>query len=52
MNGVFHGVLKDGSEVTLKFADFFEFDEDQRFARRDTYFFLPLVRAASSSRVA
>ncbi|MFI9722806.1 nuclear transport factor 2 family protein [Streptomyces sp. NPDC052396] len=43
VNGRFEGVLKDGSEVSLEFADFFLLDEDQRFARRETYFFAPLV---------
>ncbi|MFJ9817505.1 nuclear transport factor 2 family protein [Streptomyces sp. NPDC101151] len=43
VNGVFNGVLKSGREVSLEFADFFELDEEQRFARRDTYFFAPLV---------
>ncbi|MFJ9418933.1 nuclear transport factor 2 family protein [Streptomyces sp. NPDC101227] len=44
VTGVFEGVLKDGSEVSLEFADFFLHDDaDQRFRRRDTYFFAPLV---------
>ncbi|MFG3497208.1 nuclear transport factor 2 family protein [Streptomyces sp. NPDC047928] len=43
VNGVFEGVLKDGREVSLEFADFFVLDDEQRFTRRDTYFFAPLV---------
>ncbi|GLZ77545.1 hypothetical protein Afil01_23520 [Actinorhabdospora filicis] len=41
--GEFAGVLKDGREVALRFADFFTLDERLLFARRDTYFFAPLV---------
>lgn len=43
VNGDFHGVLKDGREVSLAFADFFVLDHEQLFARRDTYFFSPMV---------
>ncbi|MEU7622038.1 nuclear transport factor 2 family protein [Streptomyces hygroscopicus] len=43
VNGVFEGVLKDGREVSLEFADFFELDAALRFARRDTFFFAPMV---------
>ncbi|MEU5302978.1 nuclear transport factor 2 family protein [Streptomyces noursei] len=44
VTGVFEGVLKDGSEVSLEFADFFVHrDDDQCFRQRDTYFFAPLV---------
>jgi ketosteroid isomerase-like protein len=42
VTGSFEGVLKDGTEVELRFADFFVFD-GARIARRDTYFFTPLV---------
>ncbi|SDG84115.1 Ketosteroid isomerase-related protein [Lentzea fradiae] len=41
--GRFAGVLHDGSNVDLRFSDFFEFTDDGRFARRDTFFFAPLV---------
>ncbi|MFE2289628.1 nuclear transport factor 2 family protein [Streptomyces sp. NPDC059452] len=43
VNGTFDGVLKDGREVSLQFADFFTLDDEQRFSRRDTFFFAPLV---------
>lgn len=42
VTGSFEGVLKDGTEVDLRFADFFVFD-GPRIARRDTYFYAPLV---------
>ncbi|MFD9700028.1 nuclear transport factor 2 family protein [Lentzea sp. NPDC059081] len=41
--GTFAGVLHDGRNVDLRFSDFFEFDEEGYFARRDTFFFAPLV---------
>ncbi|GGM76680.1 hypothetical protein GCM10011609_10770 [Lentzea pudingi] len=41
--GTFNGVLHDGRQVDLRFSDFFEFTEDGHFARRDTFFFAPLV---------
>jgi ketosteroid isomerase-like protein len=41
--GTFAGVLHDGRNVDLRFSDFFEFTEDGHFARRDTFFFAPLV---------
>ncbi|MER5704533.1 nuclear transport factor 2 family protein [Micromonospora sp. NPDC002296] len=43
VHGEFHGTLKDGSEVSLRFADFFVVAPDGRFSRRDTFFFAPLV---------
>lgn len=43
VHGVFHGILRDGRTVALRFADFFTFGADDRFARRDTFFFAPLV---------
>ncbi|MEV8393805.1 nuclear transport factor 2 family protein [Streptomyces sp. NPDC057539] len=43
VNGVFEGVLKDGRQVHLEFADFFLLNGERRFSRRDTYFFAPLV---------
>jgi steroid Delta-isomerase len=42
-HGEFSGVLKDGQSVRLRFADFFSVREDGRFARRDTFFFSPMV---------
>jgi ketosteroid isomerase-like protein len=42
-HGEFAGILKDGSSVHLRFADFFAVGEDGRFARRDTFFFSPMV---------
>lgn len=43
VHGEFSGVLKDGSSVQLRFADFFAVGVDGRFARRDTFFFSPMV---------
>jgi ketosteroid isomerase-like protein len=43
VHGEFHGVLHDGREVGLRFADFFIVTPDGRFSRRDTFFFAPLV---------
>jgi ketosteroid isomerase-like protein len=41
--GTFSGTLHNGQELTLQFADFFSFGDDDTFASRDTYFFTPLV---------
>lgn len=43
VHGEFGGVLKDGRSAQLRFADFFVFGDDGRFARRDTFFFSPMV---------
>ncbi len=43
VHGQFSGVLRDGREVQLRFADFFLLDAEGRFAQRDTFFFAPLV---------
>lgn len=43
VQGRFHGVLHSGAEVDLRFADFFGLTEDLAFARRETYFFQPMV---------
>ncbi|MCP2170063.1 nuclear transport factor 2 family protein [Goodfellowiella coeruleoviolacea] len=43
VHGDFVGVLKDGTDVSLRFADFFVLGADGRFVRRDTFFFSPLV---------
>ncbi|MFG1889129.1 nuclear transport factor 2 family protein [Micromonospora sp. NPDC049051] len=43
VQGTFTGVLKDQTAVSLRFADFFTSGLDERFVRRDTYFFAPLV---------
>lgn len=43
VQGEFSGVLRDGRETSLRFADFFSFGADGLIARRDTFFFAPLV---------
>ncbi|WP_320068913.1 nuclear transport factor 2 family protein [Micromonospora sp. RTGN7] len=43
VHGQFHGVLRDGREVALRFADFFTFTEANTFSCRRTFFFTPLV---------
>jgi ketosteroid isomerase-like protein len=43
VHGEFHGVLRDGNPVDLRFADFFAVGPDGRFTRRDTFFFAPLA---------
>lgn len=43
VHGEFNGVLHDNRKTSLRFADFFRMDADGRFARRDTFFFAPLV---------
>lgn len=43
VQGRFHGVLRSGAEVELRFADFFHLTPELTFSRRDTYFFQPLV---------
>jgi len=43
VTGEFHGELRNGAPVDLKFADFFELAPDGRFARRDTFFYAPVV---------
>jgi ketosteroid isomerase-like protein len=43
VQGTFAGLLKDGHEVNLRFADFFTITSDGLFARRDTFFFAPMV---------
>ncbi|MEU2391455.1 nuclear transport factor 2 family protein [Streptomyces sp. NPDC007369] len=43
VQGDFQGELRDGSTVSLRFADFFTLSPDGLFTRRDTYFFSPLV---------
>lgn len=43
VHGEFAGVLKDGRQVSLRFADFFTLADDGLFARRDTFFFAPMV---------
>ncbi len=43
VHGRFEGTLRDGSTASLRFADFFTFADDGRFATRDTFFFAPLV---------
>ncbi|WP_285791955.1 nuclear transport factor 2 family protein [Micromonospora sp. NBRC 101691] len=43
VHGQFHGVLRDGREVSLRFADFFTFTEADSISSRRTFFFTPLV---------
>jgi steroid delta-isomerase len=43
VHGEFNGVLHDGREVGLRFADFFTVTPEGQFSRRDTFFFAPLV---------
>lgn len=43
VEGEFSGVLKNGREVELRFADFFRLDEELLFELRNTYFFSPMV---------
>lgn len=43
VQGRFEGVLKDGREVRLRYADFFRVGQDGLFERRDTYFFAAMV---------
>ena len=43
VHGEFNGTLRDGSKVSLRFADFFRLDEKGLFRRRDTFFFSPMV---------
>lgn len=38
VRGRFEGVLKDGSRVTVGFADFIRYDEEGRAAERRSYF--------------
>jgi ketosteroid isomerase-like protein len=41
VRGVFHATLPDGTEIEVRFADFFTFDADNRFTYRESYFFAP-----------
>lgn len=43
VQGEFSGMLRDGRETSLRFADFFSFGADGLIARRDTFFFTPLL---------
>ncbi|MEO5875035.1 MAG: nuclear transport factor 2 family protein [Streptosporangiaceae bacterium] len=43
VHGAFEGVLKDGRQVALRFADFFTFSQEGTFQTRDTFFFSPMV---------
>lgn len=42
VQGSFDGTLRDGSSVSVRFADFFSV-RDSSFAHRNTYFFAPSV---------
>lgn len=43
VHGAFHGTLHSGATVETRFADFFRCHPDGTFARRDTFFFAPLI---------
>lgn len=43
VHGSFHGMLHNGEAVEARFADFFRFNPDGTFSRRDTFFFVPLI---------
>ncbi|HEX3649315.1 MAG TPA: nuclear transport factor 2 family protein [Pseudonocardiaceae bacterium] len=43
VHGTFTGVLRDGRPAAHRFAEFFVVDADGLIARRDTFFFVPLV---------
>jgi steroid delta-isomerase len=43
VQGEFHGTLRSGETVETRFADFFHCNPDGTFARRDTFFFVPLI---------
>ncbi|MFI6858320.1 nuclear transport factor 2 family protein [Streptomyces sp. NPDC050421] len=43
VHGEFHGLLRTGERVDLRFADFFTLTSKLTFATRDTFFFTPLV---------
>jgi steroid Delta-isomerase len=43
VHGSFQGTLHNGDAVETRFADFFRFNSDGTFSRRDTFFFVPLI---------
>ena len=43
VHGEFNGILKNGNEVAVRFADFFRLTDDGLFECRDTFFFVPSV---------
>ena len=43
VRGKFNGLLSDGRQVTLRFADFFVLTPEMTFVHRETFFFTPLV---------
>ncbi len=43
VHGSFEGILHNGDAVETRFADFFHFNSDGTFSRRDTFFFVPLI---------
>jgi steroid Delta-isomerase len=43
VHGSFHGALRDGAQVDLRFADFFVFGGASTIVRRDTFFFAPMI---------
>jgi hypothetical protein len=51
IQGSFHGVLRDGKIVDVRFADFFTIGSDGTISRRDTFFFAPLIGQRGSESV-
>ncbi|MGX5692860.1 nuclear transport factor 2 family protein [Dermacoccus abyssi] len=43
VGGSFEGVLKNGDQVSLEFADLFRFAPDGKVSFRQSYFYAPLV---------
>ncbi len=43
VHGVFEGVLRDGTQASLRFADFFRMTPAGTIRTRETFFFTPLV---------
>ena len=41
--GRFHGLLRSGEDIDLRFADFFELSPVGMITHRDTFFFAPMV---------
>ncbi|MFI0772830.1 nuclear transport factor 2 family protein [Streptomyces sp. NPDC021218] len=41
VHGEFHGADMNGESMELRFSDFFVLRADNRFVRRDTFFFVP-----------
>lgn len=43
VGGSFEGVLKNGDQASLEFADLFRFVPDGKVSFRQSYFYAPLV---------